>query len=86
MRRPTFEQLGHLVAAQLGDTEGLDIRLLIENYLERSERVGGLASDQLMNAVHLARQLATSGAYQTDAEWKELLSAVWHPLQSPEPG
>ncbi|MEV7094978.1 MoxR family ATPase [Amycolatopsis sp. NPDC051045] len=84
MRRPTVEQLGLMVAAQLGETEGVDIRLLIENFVERSERAGGLATDQLLNAVHLAAELATSGAYRTDDEWKDLLAAVWQPLQSTE--
>ena len=84
MRPPTFEQLGLMVAAQFGDTDGLDIRRIIDQFLERSERVGGLASDQLLNAVHLAAQLATSGAYQTDSDWRDLLEAIWHPLSSLE--
>ena len=85
MRPPTAEQLGMMVAAQFGDTSELDVRQLISDFLQRSDRVGGLASDQLLNAVHLAAQLATSGAYQTDEEWRELLTAVWHPLASLEP-
>ncbi|MEV6640353.1 MoxR family ATPase [Amycolatopsis sp. NPDC051371] len=84
MRPPTIEQLGQMVAAQFGETDGLDIRGLIRQFLEQSERVGGLASDQLLNAVHLAAELATSGAYQTDDEWRELLEAIWHPLSSLE--
>lgn len=84
MRPPTFEQLGQMVAAQFGETDGVDIRGLIGKFLEHSERVGGLASDQLLNAVHLAAELATSGAYQTDGEWRELLEAIWHPLSALE--
>lgn len=84
MRPPTFEQLGQMVAAQFGETDGVDIRGLIRQFLEHSGRVGGLASDQLLNAVHLAAELATSGAYQTDDEWRELREAIWHPLSSLE--
>lgn len=79
---PTFEQLGAMVAAQFGDTDGVDISRLISEFLARSEETGGLASDQLLNAVHLAMELATSGAYQPDDDWQELLTAIWHPLTS----
>lgn len=79
---PTVEQLGAMVAAQFESTEGVDIARLIGNFIERSEATGGLASDQLLNAVHLALELATSGAYQPDDQWQELLTAIWHPLSS----
>lgn len=79
---PTFEQLGAMVAAQFGDTDGVDTSRLIAEFLARSEETGGLASDQLLNAVHLALELATSGAYQPDDDWQELLTAIWHPLTS----
>jgi len=79
---PTFEQLGAMVAAQFGESDKVDIARLITEFLERSDELGGLASDQLLNAVHLATELATSGAYQTDEEWRELLRAIWHPLSS----
>jgi MoxR-like ATPase len=79
---PTFEQLGAMVAAQFGDTDGVDVSRLIADFLARSEEAGGLASDQLLNAVHLALELATSGAYQADDDWQELLRAIWHPLTS----
>ncbi|WP_329055657.1 MoxR family ATPase [Amycolatopsis sp. NBC_01488] len=84
MRPPTSEQLGQMVAAQFGETDQVDVQRLIRQFLETSGRVGGLAADQLLNAVHLAAELATSGAYQTDAEWKELREAIWHPLSSLE--
>jgi MoxR-like ATPase len=77
---PSFEQLGAMVAAQFGDTDGVDISRLISEFLARSEETGGLASDQLLNAVHLAMELATSGAYRPDEDWQELLTAIWHPL------
>jgi MoxR-like ATPase len=82
---PDFDQLGGMVAAHLGDAEGVDLARLIADFLERSAQLGGLASDQLLNAVHLATQLATSGSYQLDQDWNKLLTAIWHPL-SPEVG
>ncbi|MGH3621082.1 MAG: AAA family ATPase [Sciscionella sp.] len=83
---PSFERLGAMVAAQFDATEGVDIARLITEFLTRSEELGGLASDQLLNAVHLAAELATSGAFQADDEWKDLLAAIWHPLFSSEAG
>jgi MoxR-like ATPase len=83
---PTFAQLGAMVAAQFGDTDGVDVSRLISEFLARSEETGGLASDQLLNAVHLATELVTSGAYQPDEDWQELLTAIWHPLTSTEAG
>lgn len=83
---PTFAQLGAMVAAQFGETDGVDINRLITEFMERSEANGGLASDQLLNAVHMALQLSTSGAYQPDDDWQELLTAIWHPLSSTAEG
>ncbi|HET6503910.1 MAG TPA: MoxR family ATPase [Amycolatopsis sp.] len=79
---PTEQQLGAMVAAQFGAAEKVDVARLISEFLARSDELGGLASDQLLNAVHLAIELATSGAYQSDGEWQELLRAIWHPLSS----
>jgi MoxR-like ATPase len=79
---PTPAQLGAMVAAQFGNTDGVDVSRLIEEFRARSEETGGLASDQLLNAVHLAMELVTSGAYQPDEDWQELLTAIWHPLTS----
>jgi MoxR-like ATPase len=80
LEQPKFDQLGAMVAAHFGGAEGVDVPRLITEFLARGDLVGGLASDQLLNAVHLATQLATSGAYQPDEEWGELLTAIWHPL------
>jgi len=79
---PSYEQLGAMVAAQFGGTDGVDVARLITEFIERSQATGGLAADQLLNAVHMAMQLATSGAYQPDEDWQELLAAIWHPLSS----
>lgn len=83
---PTFDQLGAMVAAQFSSTDGVDIARLIEEFLQRSEELGGLASDQLLNAVHLATELATSGAYQTNDDWNDLLKSIWHSLSSSDAG
>ncbi len=81
--RPTTEQLGAMVTAQFRGRERADTGRLIAEFLDRSGAVGGLAADQLLNAVHLGTLLATSGAYTPDEEWKELLTAIWHPLTEP---
>ncbi|CAM3499255.1 MoxR family ATPase [Kibdelosporangium persicum] len=86
LRPPDAEQLAAMVAAQFGEIERVDVARLIGEFLERSESVGGLAADQLLNAVHLAVELATSGAYRPDEEWNELMRAIWHPLSTAEPG
>jgi MoxR-like ATPase len=83
---PNFEQLGEMVAAQFGATESIDIARLITSFVERSRKHGGLAADQLLNAVHMATELASSGAYQTDDEWTDLLDAIWRPLSMEEMG
>jgi len=80
--QPDFDQLGSMVAAHFGEADGVDLARLITDFLERSGQLGGLAADQLLNAVHLATQLATSGAYQPDADWNDLLTAIWHPLSA----
>ncbi|MGW4208899.1 AAA family ATPase [Lentzea sp. NPDC004789] len=80
---PTPQQLGAMVAAHFDGKERADTGRLITEFLERSSEVGGLAADQLLNAVHLATGLATSGAYTPDDEWRDLLTAIWHPLAEP---
>lgn len=78
--QPNYQQLGQMVAAHFGVPAGIEVSRLLNDFLEHSKMVGGLASDQLLNAVHLAIQLATSGEYRQDHNWDELLNAVWHPL------
>ncbi|QFZ21971.1 AAA family ATPase [Saccharothrix syringae] len=80
---PDHEQLGRMVAAHFDDTHGVDVAGLIRRFLERREEVGGgLAADQLLNGVHLAVRLATSGAYRADDDLPAVLEAIWHPLQA----
>ncbi|WP_309111183.1 MoxR family ATPase [Saccharothrix sp.] len=83
VERPTAEQLASMVAAHFGGKERADTGRLIAQFLERSGEVGGLAADQLLNAVYLATRLATSGTYTPDDDWNDLLAAIWHPLREP---
>jgi MoxR-like ATPase len=81
---PDAAALAELVAAHFGNGLGTRQEELIRDFLRRSERVGGLAADQLLNAAHLV----TSGQYALPAavgegdDWAELLEAIWHPLGS----
>ncbi|PSL52863.1 dynein-related subfamily AAA family protein [Saccharothrix carnea] len=79
---PDAERLGQMVAAHFDDTTGVDVAALIEEFLRRRDEVGGLAADQLLNSVHLALRLATSGDYRPDGALPELLEAIWHPLSA----
>lgn len=78
--QPDFTQLSSMISAHFGAVDRVDVQQLVQDFLARSSEVGGLASDQLLNAVHLALRMATSAAYEPDEEWVELLRAVWHPL------
>jgi MoxR-like ATPase len=80
--QPGYEQLSGMVTAHFGGADGVDVHRLINDFLARGTEVGGLAADQLLNAVHLAVQMSTSGAYQPDEEWAKLLQAIWHPLST----
>jgi MoxR-like ATPase len=79
---PDADKLAQMVAAHFpaGST---GIEQLLHAYLDRRERVGGLAADQLLNAV----QLATSGAFTAEDrdDWDALLDAVWHRLSPAAP-
>lgn len=83
VEKPNTEQLAAMVAAHFGGRERADTGRLIAQFLERAGEVGGLAADQLLNAVYLATRLATSGTYTPDEEWRDLLAAIWHPLTEP---
>jgi MoxR-like ATPase len=81
MPQPGLEQLVGMVAAHFREVpqQGQD---LIREFLASSEREGGLANDQLLNAMHLA----TSGAYQRDRNWELLRGALWQRLNVGEMG
>lgn len=75
MPQPGLEQLVGMVAAHFHSVP-LRAQDLIREFLASSKRVGGLANDQLLNAMHLA----TSGAYEEDANWNLLRDALWQRL------
>lgn len=75
---PDADRLAAIVAAHLGAADDPRTRELIDMFIERSRREGGLAADQLLNAVYLA----TSSAYRPGSEWEELLHAIWHRLDA----
>ncbi|MDL2077980.1 MoxR family ATPase [Streptomyces sp. GXMU-J15] len=77
VRDPDAEALGQMVGAHFGDRLGARQQELIGAFLRRREELGGLAADQLLNAVHLV----TAG-HRSDVgdDWEELLDAIWHPL------
>ncbi|MDT3396893.1 MoxR family ATPase [Streptomyces sp. B1866] len=78
---PDADQLAAIVAAHLGDGVDARARELIHTFVERSRHDGGLAADQLLNAVYLR----TSRAHTPGPEWEELLHAVWHRLDAAGP-
>jgi MoxR-like ATPase len=75
MPQPSLAQLVSIVAAHFQEVplRGQD---LIREFVASSEREGGLANDQLLNAMHLA----TSGAYLPDENWTLLRDALWQRL------
>ncbi|MFE1438872.1 AAA family ATPase [Streptomyces sp. NPDC058739] len=75
---PDAAALGELVAAHFGDRLGSHQERLIRDFLRRSDQVGGLAADMLLNAAHLV----TSGHYTPDEgdDWAQVLREIWHPL------
>ncbi|MER7790525.1 MoxR family ATPase [Streptomyces sp. NPDC097640] len=73
---PDADRLAAIVAAHLGRADDPRALELVQMFLERSRLEGGLAADQLLNAVYLV----TSQAHVPGPEWEELLHAVWHRL------
>ncbi|MFF1608289.1 AAA family ATPase [Amycolatopsis sp. NPDC058278] len=79
MPPPNLDQLVGMVAAHFRDRPvPLRAQDLIREFLGTSERSGGLANDQLLNALHLA----TSGAYERDPSWELLRDALWERLST----
>jgi MoxR-like ATPase len=77
MPDPDDERLAAMVAAHFPPGTDEQSNELITAFLERSARTGGLAADQLLNAVHLA----TSGAFALgDGGFDALLEALWKSL------
>lgn len=77
---PDAEQLADMVAAHFPDARSARTSRLIDEFMLRSAREGGLAADQLLNAVHLV----TSGTFDPeDGAWEKLLDALWRRLSDP---
>jgi MoxR-like ATPase len=77
---PTVEQLAAMIYAHFGaDETGLANRLA-RAFFERSRRLNGLATDQLLNSMHLV----TSDAYTEDELWGRLIDTVWQRLSEAE--
>ncbi|SDY41524.1 AAA domain (dynein-related subfamily) [Amycolatopsis xylanica] len=80
MHAPGIEQLVTMVSAHFPGTEVQHGTELVRAFVDRSAREGGLAADQLLNAVFLA----TSGAFQQDEKWDLLRDALWQRLGAAE--
>jgi MoxR-like ATPase len=72
---PREDQLAAMIAAHFRDDDGRH-DTMIRAFVERSRENGGLATDQLLNAVYLR----TAGVQDNDESWGELLSALWREL------
>ncbi|MET8812840.1 MoxR family ATPase [Streptomyces sp. NPDC004549] len=69
--------MAHLRQAASGSSGSARAQSLIDQFLHNSRERGGLAMDQLLNAVFLA----TSGRFSGDEEsLEELVDALWHRL------
>jgi MoxR-like ATPase len=75
MPQPSLEQLTTMVAAHV-QTVPQNAHSMIAEFVASSEQEGGLANDQLLNAMHMA----TSGAYQHDQNWDLLRDSLWQRL------
>ncbi|GAB3872166.1 hypothetical protein GCM10029964_010080 [Kibdelosporangium lantanae] len=75
IKPPTAEKLAAMVAAHIG----IDCDELIQDFARRSEQVGGVPADRLMDALFLT----TSGRYPRDsATWARLKEALWRELRA----
>ncbi|MFF8727060.1 AAA family ATPase [Streptomyces sp. NPDC015171] len=75
--QPSPERLAAMVAAHFSPETAGQASGLIQQFLRHSAENGGLAIDQLLNAVHLV----TNGRFSMESEhWEPLLDAVWRAL------
>ncbi|MEU3604751.1 MoxR family ATPase [Streptomyces sp. NPDC035033] len=72
---PREDQLAAMIAAHFRDQDGRH-DAMIRAFMERSRQSGGLATDQLLNAVYLR----SAGVRDDDETWGELLDALWRQL------
>ncbi|WTW98863.1 AAA family ATPase [Streptomycetaceae bacterium NBC_01309] len=77
LQPPGPEQLAAMVAAHFGDDVADRARDVVEAFVLRSRDSGGLATDQLLNAVHL---MTSGGVTPRGPRWDELMAAVWRRL------
>ena len=77
---PNVNRLAEMVTAHFQDNANGVARDLVNRFVAARENKGGLAADQLFNAVHLA----TSGAFDPaeNENWSDLLDAIWHRLSA----
>lgn len=78
MPAPDMDQLVSMVRSHFFAKVPMQAQELIHEFLSNSERQGGLANDQLLNAMHLA----TSNAYEHDGNWEVLRGALWQRLNA----
>jgi len=82
MPDPDARRLAAMVTAHFGRQREPELRKLIEQFLEAAEAGGGLAADQLLNAVHML----SNGTVTADrADWTGLRDALWHSLSKDSP-
>lgn len=77
LRPPGTEQLAAMVAAHFGDDVAVQARDVVEAFVRHSRDRGGLAADQLLNAVHL---MTSGGVTPGEQRWGDLMAAVWRQL------
>jgi MoxR-like ATPase len=76
MKAPDEATLANMVAAHFADRADEHMMELVHDFMEYRRIRGGLAAEQLLNAVYLA----TSGAHTADSSWHHLLDMVWQRL------
>lgn len=78
LAQPGIDELSAMVLAHFPQDRPPGLEDLIKAFAARDVAEGGLAADQLLNAVHLA----TSGAYQSGDDWPRLRDSLWRRLSS----
>ncbi|MEW2355984.1 MoxR family ATPase [Spirillospora sp. NPDC029432] len=76
LREPDEERLASMIAAHFADRADEHSLEMVYEFLTHRRLHGGLAADQLLNAVYLA----TSGAHTAGASWQRILDLLWQRL------
>ncbi|MFI0821846.1 AAA family ATPase [Streptomyces sp. NPDC021098] len=82
MPDPDEARLTAMVTAHFGGERGRETRELIREFLDHSREHGGLATDQLLNTVHM---LSNGAAKSDETSWARLRDALWHALGTEPP-